>query len=153
MTKISHEVAQFLVRQGCVIVSTKDNKGYPHSACKGIVEIDDSGKIYLLDLYKKNTFANLKKDARVSITAVDEHKFQGYCIKGKAQIILRDKINPVLMKAWEDRITSRLTQRVIKNLHEEKGHPRHPEALMPRPEYLIAVDVQDIINLTPQHIK
>jgi len=153
MKKIGSEITQFLLRQGCVVFATIDRGGYPHSACKGIVEIEDAGKIYLLDLYKWKTFANLKRDSHVSITAVDEHKFKGYCIKGKAKIVPRDKIDLALMKAWEDRLTNRLTQRVIKNLHEEKGHPRHPEALMPRPEYLIEVDVEEIVNLTPKHIK
>lgn len=153
MKKISPEIAQFLISRGCMVVSTIDSKGFPHSACKGIVEIGDSGKIYLIDLYKWKTYANLKKNFRISITAVDEHRFKGYCIKGRAKIVMRHKIGPALMKAWEDRLASRLTQRVIRNLHEEKGHPRHPEALMPQPEYLIAVDVEEIIDLTPQHIK
>ena len=35
----------------------------------------------------------------------------------------------------------------------EKGHPEHPEALLPKPEYLIAMQVEDIIDLRPHHLR
>lgn len=139
--------------QGCVIVSTLDADGTPHSACKGIVKIDKGGKIYLLDLYRQKTYANLKRNPHISITAIDEHKFKGYCLKGKARTLSAVKFDPTIIKAWEDRITSRLTQRVLKNMREEKGHPRHPEALLPNPQYLIVMEVEEIIDLTPHHLK
>jgi glycosyltransferase involved in cell wall biosynthesis len=50
---------------------------------------------------------------------------------------------PDLLEAWDTRIASRLTQRLLKNIHEEKGHPKHPEALLPKPEYLIEIDIED----------
>ena len=62
-------------------------------------------------------------------------------------------INSKLVRAWEDRITSRLTKRLLRNIHEEKGHPRHPEALLPKPEYLIVMEVEEIVDLTPHHLK
>ena len=55
--------------------------------------------------------------------------------------------------AWEERISGRITQRVLKNLRQEKGHPRHPEAALPKPKYLIAMDVEHIVDLTPHHLK
>jgi hypothetical protein len=53
------------------------------------------------------------------------------------------------MKAWERRMANRITQRVLKNIGGVKGHPHHPEAGLPRPKYLIVVDVQEIVDLTP----
>jgi uncharacterized pyridoxamine 5'-phosphate oxidase family protein len=153
MRKLKEEIVQFLRNQGYVIVSTIDNKGFPHNACKGIVKINRNGKIYLLDLYKAKTYENLKQNPHISITAVDEHKFMGYCLKGRAKIIAEEKIKPELFRAWEDRIASRLTQRLLKNIREEKGHSRHPEVLLPKPEYLIVMEVAKIIDLTPQHLK
>lgn len=153
MKRLSEEIVQFFQKQRFVIVSTVDKDGSLHSSCKGIVKINRSGKIYLLDLYRGKTYENLKRNPHISITAVDEHRFVGFCLKGKAKIILENKIKFHIMKAWEERITARLTHRVLKNIREEKGHSRHPEALLPKPEYLIAIDVEEIVDLTPHHIK
>lgn len=107
----------------------------------------------MLDLYKGATFDNLKNNPHISITAIDEHKFIGYCLKGKAQIVTEDEFQPQIIQAWEDRITGRLTKRLLKNIREEKGHPRHPEVLMPKPQYLILMKVEEVVDLTPQHLK
>ncbi|MFA5410783.1 MAG: pyridoxamine 5'-phosphate oxidase family protein [Candidatus Omnitrophota bacterium] len=149
MKKPSEEIVRFLQNQGFVVVSTIDKKGYPHNSCKGILEIDKEGRVYLLDLYRGNTYANLKRDPRISITAVDEHKFKGYCLKGKAEIVAGENLDSEMIKAWETRLTARITQRLLKNLREEKGHPRHPEALLPKPEYMIVMKVDEVINLAP----
>lgn len=153
MKRLNTEIMQFLHNQSFVIVSTIDKDGSPHNACKGIVKIDRIGRVYLLDLYRQKTYENLRRDRRISITAVDEHKFKGYCLKGKAKTLPETNLRSHIIKTWEDRITSRLTQRVLKNMREEKGHPRHPEALLPKPEYLIVMDVQEIVDLTPHHLK
>ena len=151
--KLPDEIIQFFLKQGFVVVSTIDKNGRPHSSCKGIVKINRNGIIYLLDLYKARTYDNLKRNPRISITAVDEHRFIGFCLKAKAKIILENKIESHIIKAWEERIASRLTRRVLRNIHEEKGHPRHPEALLPKPKYLIAMKIEEIVDLTPHHIK
>jgi general stress protein 26 len=153
MKRLTDEIIQFLHNQGFVIVSTIDKDGSLHNACKGIVDINRNGKIYLFDLYRQRTHQNLMRNSHISITAVDEHKFVGYSLKGKAKILTGTKINSHLMRAWEDRITSRLTQRLLKNIHEEKGHPHHPEALLPKPEYLIVMNVKEIVDLTPHHLR
>jgi hypothetical protein len=93
------------------------------------------------------------RNPRISITAVDEHKFAGYCLKGKARLMSGSKVAARLIRAWEERITSRLTQRLLKNIREERIRSGHPEALLPKPEYLIVMDVDEVVDLTPQHIK
>jgi uncharacterized pyridoxamine 5'-phosphate oxidase family protein len=153
MKRLSDEIVHFFQNQGCVVVSTIDNKGFPHNACKGIIKINARGRIYILDLYKAKTFENLMRNSNISITAIDEHKFVGFCLKGKARIVRQERLHSQLIKAWEDRITSRLTRRVLRNIREEKGHPKHPEVLLPKPEYMIVVNVEEIVDLTPHHLK
>lgn len=153
MKRLTEEIIGFLQNQNFVIVSTLDSDRSIHSACKGIVKIDPAGKIYLLDLYQGKTFQNLKRNPYISITAVDEHRFSGYCLKGKAKIIERDKLRSQIITTWEDKIISRITQRVVKNIRGEKGHPRHPEALLPKPKYMIVMKVQEVIDLMPHHLK
>lgn len=153
MKKLTEGIIRFLHAQPYTIVTTIDKNGCPHNSCKGIVDIKKDGRVYLLDLYKKETYENLKHNSHVNITAVDEHKFMGYSLKGKASIIKRSSIKPHIKKLWEDKITKRISKRFLKNIRGEKGHPKHPEALLPKIEYLIVVEVNEIIDLTPQHIK
>ena len=154
MNPLNEDIIQFFQKQGCVIVSSIDSKGFPHSACKGIVKINQNGSIYLLDAYRGQTLQNLKNNPSVNVTAFDEHKFIGYCLKGKARILFKKELGAEIIKAWEDRIAGRLTQRLLKNIHGEvKGHLSHPEALLPEPEHMIVVDVEEVVDLTPQHLK
>jgi len=153
MKKIPDEVAEFFHHMSFVIVLTIDSRGRPHASCKGIVEIDKNGRIYLLDLYKQVAFKNLKINSNLSIVGVNEHKFKGYCLKGKARIMPVGEMDAALIRAWDERITTRITQRVMKNITGEKGHVHHPEASLPKPQYLIAMDVESIVDLTPGHIK
>jgi uncharacterized pyridoxamine 5'-phosphate oxidase family protein len=153
MKRLTDDVVTFLKDQGYVIVATIDSMGRPHSACKGIVEISPTGTIYLLDLYSAATYKNLLRNPAISITAVNEHKFMGYCLKGKARIVAKDTMSAALEKAWEDRIAGRIAGRLLKNIREEKGHPWHPEARLPKPKYLIAMRVEEVIDLTPIQLR
>jgi uncharacterized pyridoxamine 5'-phosphate oxidase family protein len=153
MKRLGEEISHFFRDQGFVIVNTIDQDGSVHSSCKGIVRISGNGKVYLLDLYRGRTYNNLRHNPNVSITVVDEYKFMGYCLKGKAKMIPQEKLDSRVILAWEKRIADRLTRRVIKNIREEKGRSRHPEALLPKPQYLIVMDVDEIIDLTPHNIK
>lgn len=152
MKRLPEEIIQFFQSQGFVIVSTISPDGSIHNSCKGIVEIKPGGLVYLLDLYKGKTYENLRHNPNINITAVDEHKFIGYCLKGKAKIITEDNLSPQLLKVWDKRITSRLTIRILKNILGEKSHSAHPEALLPKPKYLIVLEAKEIVDLRPQHI-
>ena len=153
MKRLSERLINFLFRQSFTVISTVDKNGLPHNSCKGIVKIDKAGRIYLLDLYKGRTVANLRRRPNIALTVVDEHKFKGFCLKGRARIIRAGKLDAQLVKAWERKIIQRVAQRVLKNMRGEKGHPRHPEALFPKPEYMIMMQVEEIVDLTPQHLK
>lgn len=151
--KLSEQVTQFFDSQNFVIVSTVDETGRPHSSCKGIFRIEEDGTVYLLDLYKGRTSRNLKQNPNISITAVDEHKFRGWCLKGEARIINENELQPGVLADWKKKITGRITHRLLKNMHGEKGHPLHPEAQLPKPEYLIEMKVSGIVDLAPSGLK
>ncbi len=149
MKIISDDVKRFFLAQHFTIVSTVGTDGIPHSSCKGIVAINPDGTVYLLDLYMGQTYENLTINPSISLSAVNEHKFRGYCLKGTAKIVAADKCKPDVLKAWEKKIAGRITQRIIKNVRGETGHPRHPEAQLPKPKYLIAMTVKEVVDLTP----
>jgi uncharacterized pyridoxamine 5'-phosphate oxidase family protein len=149
MKKLNNEIFQFFQSLGFVIVSTIDSDGFPHNSCKGVVKISKEGRIYLLDLYKARTYENLRLNPKISITAVDEHKFQGYCLKGKAQIVSAGALSSQVITAWEEKLTGRITKRMIRNIRQEQSITSHSEALLPRPEYMIIMEVEDIVDLNP----
>lgn len=153
MSLLSKEIIHFFQNQGFVIISTIDENGIPHSSCKDIIKIEPEGGIYLMDVYKARTFKNLQNNQNASITSVDEHKFKGYCLKGKAKIAESDKLGPEVFKAWEDKIASRATHRVLKNIRGEKGHALHPETQLPKPQYMIYLQVEEIVDLTPHKMR
>lgn len=150
---VSEEIIHFFKNQSFVIVSTIDKKGTPHNACKGIIKISPDGRVYLLDLYRAVTHDNLQNNHNISITAVDEHGFRGYCLKGKVKKIKQDSLDSRIIKAWEARIISRITQRVLRNVRGEKGHLRHPEVLLPAPKYMIVMQVAEVVDLTPHSLR
>ncbi len=152
--KLSDDIFRFFQKQRFVIVSTICRRtGKPHNSCKGIVHMTKDGVIYLMDLYRWQTFANLKENSNISITAVDEHRFRGWSLKGRAKIIAGSKLKQDIIRAWDTRLTARITHRVIKNMEDVKGHGRHPEAQLPRPEYMIVMTVDEIVDLVPRHVK
>ena len=152
MGKLNETIVEFFHKQPFTVLTTIGEDGYPHTSCKGIVSIEQD-KIFLLDVYKAKTYENLQKNPNVNITAVNEHKFVGYTLKGKACLVKRADIREHIIKAWEEKVTKRISARILKNLHGEKGHARHPETLLPKPEYLIVVDIEDVVDLTPRHMR
>ena len=153
MKQIPAAVIEFLRTQGFVIVSSIDKNGFPHSSCKDIVKIDSSGKIYLIDAYYGVTAENIKRNPQINISVVDEYKFMGFCLKGKAKLMLDDEISQDFIKSWEDNITSRLTKRLLANLAKDKARAHHPEASLPRPKQVISIEVEEIVNLAPHYLR
>lgn len=153
MKGLTDQITHFFGNQSYVIVTTIDHRGLPHSSCKGIVEIKKEGRIYLLDLYKARTYQNLQGNANISITAVDEHRFEGYCLKGRAKIIAGELLSLETIKAWEEKIAGRITKRMIHNIRDDKAATRHSEALLPRPQYLIMTQVEEIVDLIPDNVR
>jgi len=153
MKQISQSVTEFFRHQGFVIISSLDEHGFPHNSCKDVVKVDPRGEIYLIDAYYGTTGENIKRDPRVSVSAVDERKFMGFCLKGSARLVAGKEIDGDFIKSWEDNITSRLASRLLHNLANDKSHPHHPEASLPRPKQLIIVAVEEIVDLAPHYLR
>ena len=153
MKKLSPEIIEFLKAQGFVIVSSIDKNGFPHSSCKAIVKIDSQGMIFLIDLYHGSTGENIKRNSRINISAVEEHKFIGYCLKGQGKILPESQLTEELIKIWADNVTSRLVKRLLKNLNTDQSHNHHPEASLPQPKSIIAVEIEAIVDLAPYHLR
>jgi|GEM_PF-130604 uncharacterized pyridoxamine 5'-phosphate oxidase family protein len=147
MKEIPDNIIHFFERQSFVIVSTLDPNNLIHCSVKGVAAIESKGKAYIVDLYKANTFNNLLKNPTITITAVDEHHYAGYTLRGKAKIVEKDGFKDRVLKKWEKSVIQRISKRLIKNLKEERKTPMHPEAIFPSPQYLIEMEVEEIISL------
>lgn len=150
--QIPSDIVDFLNQQGYVIVSTIDPDGYIHCSAKGIVRIEGS-KIYLVDIYLLHTFQNLQKNSLITITAVDEQRFKGYCLKGRAQILAKKDLDKEFTRQWDEKVVKRISARLIKNVQGEKQASFHPESRFLGPQYVIVMLVDSIIDLTPPHLK
>jgi uncharacterized pyridoxamine 5'-phosphate oxidase family protein len=151
--ELNKNIIHFMEKQGFVIVSTLDPNGQIHCAAKGIVGIEKSGKIYVIDLYQHRTYQNLQRNPIVSITAVDEHDFIGFTLQGMAKIVPREQIEEHIMTRWEEKIVNRISKRVVTGVQSKKKSKAHFEAHLPHhPLYLIEIEVQHIIDLSPPGI-
>ncbi|MBL7131921.1 MAG: pyridoxamine 5'-phosphate oxidase family protein [Candidatus Omnitrophica bacterium] len=153
MRKITEDIIHLFHKQGFVIVSTLDVRGSIHCSAKGIAGIEAEGKVYLIDLYQGKTFSNLKQNPTISITAIDEDEFSGFTLKGKARIVDREGIKDHIIASWEEKVVQRVSRRVIGHIKKEKKSLHHPEAIFPHPQYLIEVDVDSVVDLTPKNLK
>ncbi len=146
---IPQEAIELLNSQGFAVVCTLAAGGEIHCSAKGVALVEPEGKIYLIDLYRAATFENLERNPVITITVIDEHRFAGYALKGKAVLIDERQMNQRIRQEWERRILTRISKRVIQNIRREKGSPRHPESRFPQPRVLIEVTVEAVVDLAP----
>lgn len=154
MTGISDDIKHLLNKQHVTIVASIDNGGTIHTSAKGVLEVDTKGKIFLLDLYKGRTYTNIRRNPRVTLTSIDEQRFKGYSIRGKAKIVKEDTIPKNKLEIWHNRLATRIARRLIRHVREElPGHEGIPEARFPLPKYIIEISVEAIVDLAPQRLK
>ncbi len=152
--KIPDQVKSFLEKQHFAIVSSIEANNSLHTSAKGIIDINSKGKIFVLDLYKGQTYKNIKKNPNVTLTAIDDYKYTGYSIQGKAKITRENTISDKKMKAWHDNLAKRIARRVIRHVKNEvSGYEGIPEARFPIPKHLIEIDVEKIVDLAPHKLK
>ncbi|MDD3375462.1 MAG: pyridoxamine 5'-phosphate oxidase family protein [Candidatus Omnitrophica bacterium] len=148
--KLSKEIIDFFEKNHAVVVSTIDQKGAIHCSVKGLVGIGKTNKLFLTDLYLYRTFQNLKKNPVISVTALDEQRFKGYTLQGKAKIIQRSEIKKDIFNEWESRVVQRITKRIQKSVSTGSKSKKQFEAHLPiEPKYFIEVKIDNVIDLAP----
>jgi len=153
MVKLSSDIIRFISAQGYGIISTLDENGFIHCSAKGIAGVNKDGEVYIIDLFFNRTFKNLTANPVASLTFIDEQHFRGYTLKGRGEIVTREKISGKIIEAWEKKVVERVSRRLIKNIQLEKKSGHHPEVKLPHPKYMIVVKVEEIVDLTPGHME
>ncbi|MDD5069458.1 MAG: pyridoxamine 5'-phosphate oxidase family protein [Candidatus Omnitrophica bacterium] len=152
--EINAKIERFLKDHTIAIISTVNQQGEIHSSVKEIVGFENTGKLFIMDLYQNKTLANLKKNPTITLTMVDEVKFKGYAFIGKAKIVIKKNIKQDLIHGWENRIIKRISKRLIEKVKSENAARVNFEAHLPhQPKHLIEVDIDRIIDLAPPKIK
>jgi len=151
--KLNDDVKNFLEKQHFVIVSTLDDKGNIHTSAKGIIQVESRGKIFLLDIYKGRTYRNIRLNPNVTVTAIDERRFRGYSVEGKARILREDNLPKKALDTWHEKLARRIARRVISHVKEGREEKKIPEASFPFPKYIIDVTVDSITDLAPREVK
>jgi len=106
---------------------TADGNGTPNLVPVNAVKILDDETILVSDQFFGKTLNNIKENPRVAITFWD--KFEGYQVKGEAQIITEGKI-------FEE------TSEWIKRLGEKLGFPLKSKGA-------IVIKVKEIYSVSP----
>jgi len=150
MKEIPQGARQILEKQHFLIVSSVDKDGSIDTSAKGILEANPKGRILLLDLYKGRTYNNVKRNPNVTLTMVDENRFRGFSVKGKARIVKEGTLPKNKLELWHDKVSKRIARRLIKQVKDDlPGGEKIPEASFPMPKYIIEVKVDSIIDLAP----
>jgi len=148
--KLPANIVRFFSKKGSVIVSSISPDEHIHTSVKGVVGIEEEGKVYVIDLYHNETFKNLSANNRVTLTGIDEKSFVGFALQGTGKVISYADAASHVVLAWENAIVKRITDRMIKNIQDGIKTHKHHEALLPDvPRYVIEVSVDRIVNLSP----
>ena len=148
------DLMDFLKDRHTAVVATLDDGGCVHTAVKGIVGVEAAGRLYVVDLYKRETFHNITRRPCVTVTVFDEERFLGWSLQGRGKVVERDAIANELHAEWEERIVNRISERLLANLRSAFGGRANYESQLPHaPQYVIEVDVERVVDLRPTCIK
>ena len=152
--ELSKDIVNFVEKQSVAVAATFSSQGRIHCSIKEVIAAKEEGKVFLMDLYQNRTFNNLEKDPRISVTVLNEHEFKGYTLQGKAKIVLREDIEDNVVQERENKIIKRISNRIIQSIKADHKSKAHFEAeLPPNPRYLIEVDVEEVIDLSPPRFR
>ncbi|MDD4202160.1 MAG: pyridoxamine 5'-phosphate oxidase family protein [Candidatus Omnitrophica bacterium] len=145
MIEIPEDVSSFLKRQNFLMVLTVNNEKVINAAAKSVVQIEPTGKIYLVDLYEGKTRSNLEENPNTTLCAIDEEEFQGWQLKGKAKAV-DFKEGCKHLEYFDQHINKRIVERIIGNIKKNKLG-EYSETHFPDPKYLIEFETEKIVNL------
>lgn len=120
-----------------------------HCAVKGVADVDQAGQIFFMDLFSGRTLQNLKKMPVISVTAIDEDKFIGYSLKGKAVIFSPSEKHRDIINKWENYVIQKISDRIIAGVRlGKKSKEIFETRLLAAAKHIIRMDVEEIIDLS-----
>lgn len=126
MAKIEEGVKALIEEVNLGYVSTATKDGVPNVAPKGSIRLMDEETLLFADLFPGKTSENLSENPNISVAFVKPDTFEGYQIKGKAQVMTSGKIYEKTVEA-------------IKNAPMD----------LPKPHAAVVIKVEKVYNLAP----
>ncbi|MBN2482755.1 MAG: pyridoxamine 5'-phosphate oxidase family protein [Candidatus Omnitrophica bacterium] len=111
------EIMDFLRRQVFLFIGTSDKRGRPHTSAKPLLKIEDN-YIYLVDFVVGRTYKNIKRNPKISLSAVDMNKVIGYQLYGRAEVIDKGDVFRQLSGEMNSKQVRLATERVIQGVRK-----------------------------------
>jgi predicted pyridoxine 5'-phosphate oxidase superfamily flavin-nucleotide-binding protein len=86
MPKIPPEIQEF-IKGKLAWVATASSDGIPNATPKGTLKLIDDQHLVFADLFACKTLENLKANSKVAVTVIDEQSYEGYQLKGWAEVL------------------------------------------------------------------
>jgi len=138
---------EFLKTIEFVNVGTADVHGQPNVAPKFILKVEPHA-IYLVDHIFGRSWENLKKNPRVSLSAIDMETLVGYRIDGNVQIVHKGAEYKALVKELRDKEVKLSAQRIIEGVSRERHH-QGVGVVFPDRLVIYKVKIHSIIKICP----
>lgn len=99
-----------------ISVASADSKGKPNCAHKMLVDVLAPNKIYFLDYRFTQTFANIHKNPRLSVSFMDDAAFTGYRLTGRCEVMEKGEEFDAVRGSWAKRLIAYEADRIIRRL-------------------------------------
>lgn len=99
--KIPERVKEFMEQDRLAYVATSGADGMPNVVPKGSLTLLDDEHLVFADLYAGKTRANLEKNPGIAVAIVNPAAYQGYQLKGRAELIDRGPVYDEMVKKVE----------------------------------------------------
>ncbi len=113
----TRSIINFLRSQRFLFIGTSDKRGRPHTSAKPLLKISDN-YIYLVDFVVGRTYKNIKRNPKVSLSAVDIEKAIGYQLYGSAEVVDKGEEFRRLSGEMSSKQVKLATERVIQGVRK-----------------------------------
>jgi len=99
-----------------VFVGSCAPDGTPYVAPKMLVEVESPNRVYFLEYKFTQTYANIQKNSRISVSFMNDRIFTGYRLNGECEIIYQGEEYERVEQAWKTRLVAYEADRMIERI-------------------------------------
>lgn len=143
--KIPEKLIWFLNKTEFLNIATCDYSGRPNVAPKFLIKVDGNN-MYFSDYVFGKTFANLKLNPRVSISAINLDTLTGYQINGVARIITAGTEFRKIIKEMQMKQVKFSASKLIEGLHRGAGYKEF-EVTLPDKVCIFKIKINEVVEI------
>jgi len=134
-----------------IFVASCDEKGEPNSAPKMLVDTVKPDQVYYLDHKFTQTYTNITKNRRASLSFMDEPIFTGYRLTGTCQILDSGKDYEMAKEIWRKRLISYEAARMIDRIRGGFS-AREAENVLPEDFVIVKLTAKEAAVVKPDRV-